>query len=51
MAPDDEYYNDDDSEELDNEKIDPLAIEKVLAKNAVSWACLWWCDLSKLLNF
>ncbi|XP_055603114.1 uncharacterized protein LOC129751558 isoform X2 [Uranotaenia lowii] len=33
---DDEYYNDDDeedSQELSNEKIDPLAIEKMLAKN------------------
>lgn len=37
-APDDEYYNDDDdedsSEELENEKIDPLAIPKLLAQNA-----------------
>lgn len=38
-APDDEYYNDDDedsSEELENEKIDPLAIKKLLAQHAVS---------------
>lgn len=38
-APDDEYYNDDDeesSEELENEKIDPLAIQKLLAQHAVS---------------
>ncbi|XP_062544333.1 uncharacterized protein LOC134211470 isoform X2 [Armigeres subalbatus] len=36
-APDDEYYNDDDedsSDELENEKIDPLAINKLLAQNA-----------------
>ncbi|XP_058830335.1 uncharacterized protein LOC131689333 isoform X2 [Topomyia yanbarensis] len=34
-APDDEYYNDDDddSAELEDEKIDPLAIQKMLAKN------------------
>lgn len=38
-APDDEYYNDDDedsSEELENEKIDPLAIKKLLEKHAKS---------------
>lgn len=38
-APDEEYYNDNDedsSEELENEKIDPLAIQKLLAKNAKS---------------
>uniref|UniRef100_A0A023ETW4 Uncharacterized protein n=1 Tax=Aedes albopictus TaxID=7160 RepID=A0A023ETW4_AEDAL len=38
-APDDEYYNDDDedsSEELENEKIDPLAIKKLLAQHAKS---------------
>ncbi|EAT44960.1 AAEL003720-PA, partial [Aedes aegypti] len=38
-APDDEYYNDDDeesSEELENEKIDPLAIQKLLAQHAVT---------------
>ncbi|XP_021699346.1 uncharacterized protein LOC5578857 isoform X1 [Aedes aegypti] len=38
-APDDEYYNDDDeesSEELENEKIDPLAIQKLLAQHAKS---------------
>lgn len=38
-APDDEYYNDDDedsSEELENEKIDPLAIPKLLAEHAKS---------------
>ncbi|XP_055530557.1 uncharacterized protein LOC129721700 isoform X3 [Wyeomyia smithii] len=33
-APEDEYYNDDDedSDELDDEKIDPLAVPKMLAK-------------------
>ncbi|XP_055621970.1 nucleolin-like isoform X2 [Toxorhynchites rutilus septentrionalis] len=34
-APDDEYYNDDDEDsiELESEKIDPLAIDKLLAQN------------------
>lgn len=38
-APDDEYYNDDDeddSSELENEKIDPLAINKLLIQYAKS---------------